>query len=307
MPSRLVRLAALLLLLLVCSSAYAGELKRRITLLDGGVEEGWILERGEGYVVLQRDDGTAVELFLDAIDVIEVLTDGAPLPAAADPSPRERASAPAEPPRFDVDWADDADEADDLAAWKDRYDRASISTALSFSSTIPLLSVGLIELASGPMVVGGFNTPVRFGMGIAGGGMLLGSVAAGALGALEARRAVGVPRDLAPIRLGVGFGVAGTALYTTSIAFAHGIWAGEIAGQSGAEGPLIAVLVGMGIGGVILGDTLLLTDARQSRDRADDEVEARDRRRSSREAPALVAGWGAPIEGGFTAGVSGRW
>ncbi len=316
MTCRVPFVAALLLLLLISLPAQAGELKRRITLLNGDVEVGYILERGDSFVVLQRDDGSAVELGLDTIDQIEVLTGGATLPSPTSDAPAPGATAPrdrdlpeGESRRFQTDWADQDSDSQELEVWEDRYLKATLGHALSVAPTIPLMSLGFIELASAPLVVGGFNTGIRVGMGAVGSALLLGSTGSAVLGAMVAREGYGVKRDTLAIKLGLSFGIAGAALYTGTFALAHGILTGEVPGQNDQEGPAIAVLVGLGLGSVIVGNTILMSDARESKNLADDQVESRERRRrrSAASPPQLLAVWGAPTVGGLSGGLSLAW
>ena len=313
MAARFAPLFAAALLLLCVSVAHAGELQRRITLLDGTAHTGIILERGDGYVVLQRSDGKAIELSLDTIDEIEVLTDGAQ-PEAWAPKPqrapqwREAEEPPSRRPRFETDWADDLDDQEYSAEWRTRYRNATAAHALGMGATIPLMAIGLIETASAPMVIGGFNTQVRAGVGAIGVSLIAGSVGTSALSAALARKAYGVERDTAPLRIGIGIGLIGSAAYAGSFALAHAMWTGEVNNQNGSAGPAVGILIGLSIGAVVVGNTMVLSDAKAARDEAEREYKRSKRvHHAARTPPELLAVWAAPIDQGLSGGVAFQW
>ncbi len=313
MPSRFASLIAAVLLLLSLSTAQAGELQRRITLQNGDVHTGIIVERGVGYVVIQREDGTAIELALDAIDQIEVLA------TSAQPSeqwaPRPQSDAPdwadlrsVERPRYNTDWADEFDDDENMESLRTRYDQAQGAYAVSLAPTIPLMSIGLIQIASGPMLIGGYNTGVRAGVGAVGTVLLGGSVGTSVAGALLARHAYGSERSPMPLRFGVALGLVGTAGYVASFALTHSIWAQEVESQNGAEAPAVATLIGLSLGAVVAGDMILMADAKVSRDKVSREYRDSKRRwRSGHTQPELLAVWGTPTSGGFSGGVALQW
>jgi hypothetical protein len=307
MTSRFASLAAVLLLMLSFSSADAAELQRRVTMTSGTVYTGTIVERGAGYIVLKRTDGSAVELSLESIDEIEVITGD----SGSDPGWSKQDSSadePDEPVRFETDWADEAN-AEDRDEWSKRYDGATGGHALSVAPGIPLMSLGLIELASGPMAVGGLNTGVRVGMGVIGGAFLAGSIGVAAGGAKVARDAYGLPRDPTMIRLGIAFGLLGSGGYAASWALAHGIWTGEVPDQNLSASPAVGVLIGTSMGAVIVGNILLMQDAKKSKELAYDEYERTKprRRRASAQKPYLASAWLTPQGQGLVGGVTLGW
>ena len=308
MASRFASLAATVLLLLCFTAAQAAELQRRVTLLDGTAHTGVIVERGDGYVVLQRSDGTAIELSLDAIDEIEVLTGGTTPESWA---PRENKGAeepPARRPRFEADWAGDLDEAESARDWQQRYAQATAAQVFAVGSSIPLMAIGLIETASAPLVIGGANTSARAGIGAIGVTLLAGSVGTAAAGAALARKSYGQRQDPGALRAGIVLGLAGTASYAAIFALTHGMLYGEVSSQNGLSVPPVMVLMGLSAGAVIVGNAMLMTDAKVSRDKAEEELDrTKRRRRAGRAAPQLLAVWGAPLEGGLSGGVSMMW
>jgi len=290
MPSRL--LAALALLLLSAAPALADEPLRRVVFEDGSQEEGRIVERGDGYILLEVEDGEVLELDSESIARIEVLSD---------PGPRSLAQ-----PRFDVDWAQRPRDPLLLEDWERRLDAASTDLKLGAGLAVPVLGVGLVGLGAGSLAVAQQRPGLRVGMEALGAGFMLGSLGIAFASAAQTRRVFGLDRDDLALRIGLGLGVAGTAFYAVAASLSHAMILGEIPSLGGVQVPVMAVLVATGGAAAGAGLIVLLEDNKVALDLADREVEAR-RRRASAAAPELASLWLGPSPGGAQGGLTLRW
>lgn len=315
MAQRLATLCFAVCFALLPLAVDAAELARRITLTDGSTHTGYILERGDNYIVLQRDDGTAVELMVSSIQQIEVLGNIAPSQGPTwtpsnEPATRTappKAQPPIDPPRVDAGWADEASE-ERRVDLKEKNEEARAATALAIAPTIPLMSAGFLQVATAPMLIGGFDTQTRFGVSIGGAVLLGSSVFTGALGAKLARDAAGSTRTDIPFRLGLGFAIGGSLAYLGSVALGHAIWAGEISNGGGNGTPASAALIGMSIGAVAAGNIIFMVDARISRNEAYKKLKrANSRRRSAAGVTPIAAPYLSPTEGGLAGGLALSW
>ena len=302
-------LILILALLLLTSAAFAGAAERRITLKDGAVLQGEVVERGEHHLVLKTGEGTQIEVFLEQIQSIEVLGEIAPPPPPRDTYLYDEDAARSD--AYDIpqtgEWDEDVEPEVSLKldALKRRElkllrSRLEQGHALAVAPTIPTMITGMVMMALAPVSGDSGAYALFFGFGSS---MVGGSVVSAAVGADLANQLLGRTAPTPAYRVGLGFSLSGSAIYSMTLGLTHASWNGLIPSDGIFAYTGLPVLLGSSVGLLIAGNTILMADAKNSVNVVSDRV--RSNRRSERGAfrPTLASAWVTPgLEGGVNAG-----
>ena len=302
----ILSLTLLLTTALLCSTALAGTDLRRVTLHDGTVVTGTVIERGDGYLVIKGEDGVAQELRTADISVVEVL--------AGEDKPQVEGN---EDLDMSIDEGDAEEQVEGIADrlsglapsdLRRRYRSATLAHGLSVAPSVPMMLTGMFftgTLAS----IFVYEGEARIGLGTVGVLLSSGSIGTAAAGALLGRRAVGDNRSMKMFNLGLGFAIAGNTVFHLSAAILHGYEDGSINNEALLIGAFPLVFTGMGF--LIAGEVILMADAQISKDGIKEQMrrQRRKRRCSSTRAPAptFAGAWFSPLPGGAGGGLSLRF
>lgn len=271
MKIQLVAALSLLCALLLSASASAGDAPRRVTTVAGEVLQGVVLERSSAHLVLRLQDGKVIELLRDQIQTIEVLADqgavGQPQDWAAQPETRR--------PRRD--GPTDENEEDQPGVQLDGLDRIALKArlrsvegghALAVAPTVPSMAGGVVLMVFSPLLsggpYGGYNSGQWVGTFVLGLSFASGSVFTAGAGAHMASVAAGMVEPSERFRMGLSMAIAGAGLFIVPLGLAYGSATGFLQ-ATGAEPFATPWLVGSGLGLLIAGNSILASDALESR------------------------------------------
>ncbi len=292
-----------LLTLLFAATALAGAPSRRITLNDGTVHEGDVLERGDAYVVIKLSDGRLIELQRSAIEVIEVL--GGAESYRHEPNRAERPETRRDYYRGPTDFDEEDQPGVQLDGLSRQQLKAKLSIvegahALSVAPSIPSLVGGVMLMITAPLVSGNYLWPGQYVMGIS---LVSGSIIVAAGGAHWASDTVGLREPSQRWGMGLAMAATGAGLFVVPLGLTYGVATGYLP-STGAEPYYTPWMAGSGLGLMIAGSVIMMSDADMSREAVERRLKRwrADNRVVRPQLAGLYAGPGA--EGGFKASVT---
>lgn len=297
------RVLCVILICLLPGLASADELLRRLVLFDGTEFEGIVVERGDGFLVLELHSGQLREFDSASIERIEVLDEHRPggyeAPAMS------------------------------LRELRERRARIKEGQVLAGAPSFPLLGAGVGMMFGFPHFAGEVRA-LRPVLALPGLAALAGSIATSFEGARLARAHALDPLDEAPLIAGFSLAVAGSVMTVVSIGGAHDLDAqlqilrssptpadanaravasqqqATLSQQAIAARPLSAA----GIGAMVVGELILIIDTKRHRNQLERELRRRKKRHGGVERrlrPRIAGGFVAPGTQGLSLGLSGSW